>query len=509
MSGILGTHDLTGGVVQSIYQCDTDQFTTANISICNRHNVDIKISIAITDTENAFDNARYVEYETVLKPKGVLERTAVAIPTEKYITVMSSHNAVSAVAWGIRAGDDISVSAITDNTDAVAPTFIVNTVAFTPGELTDIQLETNELGAVTFELTSGTLPAGLSLTLDGTIIGTTDVNDYGIYDVTVTATDQSGNSTANTVSIGPGAKAVATSGDLAHIFLGTGSTPGIISAEHNPTLAGYGYDDITWVPDTNITCDIYCWGAGGGGTRRTARRTGGPGGFATGRYTFTAGTTYKFVVGGAGEAGDETPATNTVYNAAATGGGTAGGNSSGTGDGGGGGGYTGIFETSVALGNAIIIAGAGGGGSGDTAYGGAGGGTNAGDGSNAPTRNGKGGTQSAGGAGGTDGTPGTAGAALLGGNGGSGGGSSEGAGGGGGYYGGGGGGSTGPGAGGGGSGYIGGAGLTLATLTKGTAFNGTQNGDPGGSGNSFYIDGVGVSGNLSRGGGGCIVLIEV
>src|SRR6056300_1926415 len=139
MSGILGTHDLTGGVTQSIYACDTDQFTTANISLCNRHNVAVKVTLAITDAENAFDDARYIEYETELKPKGVLERTAVIVPVGKFITVLSTHNAVSAAAWGIRAGNTVSVSAITDATDAVAPTFIVNTVAFLPGALTNTQ----------------------------------------------------------------------------------------------------------------------------------------------------------------------------------------------------------------------------------------------------------------------------------------------------------------------------------------------------------------------------------
>lgn len=38
---------------------------------------------------------------------------------------------------------------------------------------------------------------------------------------------------------------------------------------------------------------------------------------------------------------------------------------------------------------------------------------------------------------------------------------------------------------------------------------GTQQGAPGGSSNTFYINGVGVGGNLSRGGGGLLVLVEV
>lgn len=505
MSGILGTHDLTGGVAQSIYACDTDQFTTANISLCNRHNETVKVTLAITDAENVFDDARYIEYETSLLPKGVLERTAVVVPAGKFLTVLSSHNRVSAVAWGIRAGNTVSVSAITDATDTAAPTWIRNSVGYSPGQFTEVELETNEIGKVTFTLTSGTLPTGLILRNDGYIAGTTDTEEYGIYEVTITATDESNNSTANTVTIAPGVTPVNTSGDISGFMMGSGNTPGYISAEHNPTLSGFGYDDITWVPTRDYTCDIYCWGAGGGGTKRTGGITGGPGGFAQGRYTFTSGTTYKLVVGGAGEGGNETPATNTVYNAAATGGGLAAGNTPDgfVSDGGGGGGYTGIFETSVAVGNAIIVAGAGGGGSGDTAYGGAGGGNTGGDGSNG-TRGGDGGTQSAGGAAGTDGNAGTAGGALQGGNGGGDGGSSEGAGGGGGYYGGGGGGSTGPGAGGGGSGYVGATGLTNTVNT-----NGTQQGSPGGSGNSFYITGVGIGGNVSRGGGGCLVLIEV
>lgn len=199
MSGILGTHDLTGGVIQSIYQCDTDQFTTANISLCNRHNVDVEVTLAITDAENAFDDARYIEYKTVLKPKGVLERSAVAVPTEKYITVLSSHNAVSAVAYGIRAGDDISVSAITDNTDAVGPVWITSAISIPYNEFYEQELEVTDEGFVSFTLQSGTLPTGLTLRLDGTLTGVPTAP--GIETVTIRATDESGNSTDQTLDI--------------------------------------------------------------------------------------------------------------------------------------------------------------------------------------------------------------------------------------------------------------------------------------------------------------------
>ena len=200
MSGILGTHDLTGGVIQSIYQCDTDQFTTANISICNRHNVDVEVTLAMTDAENAFDDARYIEYATVLKPKGVLERSAVVVPTGKFLTVLSSHNAVSAVAWGIRAGDDISVSAITDNTDSVGPVWVTPaSFNLDYNEVTEYQIEATDTSFVSYSLQSGTLPTGLGLSSSGLLTGIT--TEAGIYTPTFRATDESGNTTDLVTSI--------------------------------------------------------------------------------------------------------------------------------------------------------------------------------------------------------------------------------------------------------------------------------------------------------------------
>lgn len=192
MSGILGTHDLTGGVAQSIYECDTDQFTTANISFCNRHNVDVKVTLALTSVVNTFSNASYIEYETVLKPKGVLERSAVVVPENTYITVMSSHNNVSAVAYGIRAGDIKSVSSIPDAADAVGPVWVTGSVVTLEYDTYfELQLEADDPGNVTYNLQSGTLPTGLSLTSSGVLKGTTTA--AGESSVTFRATDESGN----------------------------------------------------------------------------------------------------------------------------------------------------------------------------------------------------------------------------------------------------------------------------------------------------------------------------
>ena len=195
-------------------------------------------------------------------------------------------------------------------------------------------------------------------------------------------------------------------------------------------------------------------GAGGG---RSGGRSvsGGNGGSSEGTFTFVEDQAYKLRIGGAGQDAD---------NGGFSGGGNGGG---GAGRGGGGGGFTGLFENSITIGNAVIIAGGGGGGANDPAIGGSGGGLTGGSGGNAPGRGGTGGTQSAGGSGGGNGSPGSA---LQGGPGA--------AGGGGGYYGGGGGnpfpGCCEDGAGGGGSGYIGG--VTDGTTTGGAGAAAGSNG---------------------------------
>jgi len=215
----------------------------------------------------------------------------------------------------------------------------------------------------------------------------------------------------------------------------------------------------TITTDGTIVTKLFASGAGGGQSNGRSV-SGGKGGSAEGTFTFVKDKTYKLRIGGAGANGGS---------GGFSGGGNGGG---GFGQGGGGGGFTGLFEDSFTIGNAIIIAAGGGGGANDPAGGGAGGGTTGNNSGNVGGRGGAGGTQSAGGAGGSGGT---AGSALQGGPGA--------AGGGGGYYGGGGGtphpGCCADGAGGGGSSYIGG-------VTDGTTT--TAGGAAAGANGSFSIE---------------------
>ena len=306
----------------------------------------------------------------------------------------------------------------------------------------------------------------------GQLVSTEDTATYTIaaqktpgggavnYQWQLNGTDLSDGTTTRTVQSGVTAKITVT---------GDGSTTEIDFSKissYDSFVTGVTY---TLVADANITTKLFATGAGGG--RSNVRSvSGGNGGSAEGTFTFVKDQEYKLRVGGAG------------VNAGA-GGFSGGGNGGrGHGSGGGGGGFTGLFEGSITVGNAVIIAAGGGGGSNDPATGGAGGGLTGNAGSNGG-RAGKGGTQSAGGAG--SGNGGNPGGALQGGNGA--------AGGGGGYYGGGGGqtvsGCCADGAGGGGSSYIGG-------VTDGSTTTGTGGAANGGKG-SFRIEFTAASKEVS------------
>jgi hypothetical protein len=246
-------------------------------------------------------------------------------------------------------------------------------------------------------------------------------------------------------------------------------------------------DDVS--DEQTSTVDFKIWGAGGGGSAGGVDgEGGGSGGFVAGTYILNKGLTVVAVVGGGGTGGV-------------------------SGRGGGGAGYSGVFNTSVSQGNALLIAAGGSGGARSTHVGKGGGGLTgtAGDG----TGGGGAGTQSAGGAAGAGGSS-NAGSALQGGSatagsggtafggGGDGGGdnaSYTAGGGSGGYYGGGSGGVS-SGSGGSGSSYVGTA--TSTTNTSGNNGSSSTGGAAVNTGDAQYPGsniGKGGNGNTSGGAG--------
>jgi|TARA_A100001388_G_C28773280_1_gene505373 hypothetical protein len=374
-----------------------------------------------------------------------------------------------------------------------------------------------------------TIPSGVTITNNGTATGFGG-NGAANWQTTVKTNSDSGftatagegyflNTTSGTISVNLPAgsagavvafKDYAGTFDTNNVTLVPNGSDKIGGVASNSTLSTEGlavtliFIDSTqgWlVTDSGLTSEapttksvaFKLWGAGGGSA--SGGSDGGPGGgggFVAGTYNLNVGTTIVAVVGQGGPGGV-------------------------SGYGGSGGGYSGVFTSSVAQGNALLIAGGAGGGSRGSSsygsYGGAGGGTTGGSGQASAGSAPGGGTQSAGGAAGSGGSSGNAGSALQGGSntsqtsggaafggGGSGGGdgsSFTAGGGGGGYFGGGSGGDAG---GGGGSSYVG-----TATSTTNTQGNITAGSGAGGltanSSDAQYPGSVGDGGAWTGGAG--------
>ena len=163
------------------------------------------------------------------------------------------------------------------------------------------------------------------------------------------------------------------------------------------------------VPAGVTSIKVKMWGPGGGTGNYSGSGGGGPGGFSTGYLSVTPGETLYLAVGSGGKHPVSTSGNG--GNGGWPGGGFG---TRGDASGGGGGGFTGIFNTSMTQGNALMIAGGGGGSTGFGSFGaGGGGGSTGGSGTSG---SGFGGSQVAGGnGGGGSSSPPTAGVALAGG----------------------------------------------------------------------------------------------
>lgn len=324
-------------------------------------------------------------------------------------------------------------------------------------------------GTISYSVTSGSLPTGLSLNSStGEITGTATV--AGTSNFTITATDSENQTTSRSFSI-----QVISGIEFSISPSVNGKSTWNLTSDGPLNISTYGTYTIT--PNNTSVVNVKMWG--GGGSSGTQNGTGGGGGYSTGSVSLTSGVSHILVIGQGGGNGAQ----------AALGGG-------GLGDvyRGNGGGYSGIFRSSQTHGNVVLMAGGGGGaGGGSGSYAaGAGGGTTGQAGNAGTGAQPGGGTQSAGGAG-TGASGSASGSALTGANGLSGGG--------GGYYGGASGGDNGPyapGAGG-GSGYINATYVTNGTTTTGSGSTpaNSSDGGRGTSGNGRIASvGVGIDGRI-------------
>jgi hypothetical protein len=99
-TGRLAASNLSAATTTTIYTTPASTYTVASVSICNRGTATTQVSIAIADADSPA-LGEYIEFQTELLAKNILERTGMVLAAGQKIVVLSSQASVSAVAVGI------------------------------------------------------------------------------------------------------------------------------------------------------------------------------------------------------------------------------------------------------------------------------------------------------------------------------------------------------------------------------------------------------------------------
>ena len=99
-TGRLAAQDMSAATLTTVYDTPAATYTVASVTICNRGAATSNISIEIADADTPLVG-EYIEFETVLLSKNVLERTGIVLAATQKIVVLSSQASVSAVVVGI------------------------------------------------------------------------------------------------------------------------------------------------------------------------------------------------------------------------------------------------------------------------------------------------------------------------------------------------------------------------------------------------------------------------
>ena len=99
-TGRLGVQDLTANTDTTVYTVPVGTYSVANVSITNRNttSISMKLAMATTATPTAEE---WIEWNTVIIPNGVFERTGLVMHGGLKIVANENSNAVGITVYGI------------------------------------------------------------------------------------------------------------------------------------------------------------------------------------------------------------------------------------------------------------------------------------------------------------------------------------------------------------------------------------------------------------------------
>ena len=99
-TGRLGIADLAAATNTTLYTVPASTFSVVTVNIVNRGASAATVRIAVASSATPADS-EYIEFDTSLSAKGVLERTGIVLDAGKLLVVRSSAIGVNAVVYGI------------------------------------------------------------------------------------------------------------------------------------------------------------------------------------------------------------------------------------------------------------------------------------------------------------------------------------------------------------------------------------------------------------------------
>jgi hypothetical protein len=99
-TGRLGVQAIPATTNTTVYTVPVGFYTVCNVSIVNRNTSAINIRLAMATTSTPQDQ-EWIEYDTVLIPNGVFERTGLVLQSGLNIVVYSSSANVGCTVYGI------------------------------------------------------------------------------------------------------------------------------------------------------------------------------------------------------------------------------------------------------------------------------------------------------------------------------------------------------------------------------------------------------------------------